>query len=1204
MASSKTRTVTSGAYTHTMRAWIVSQDPIANTSRVGYKYSITRLTDRTTGAWTTLNSVDFTTVVNGNSRTVSPNFDFRDAETITFLSGEYTVAHTSDGTKSINFSFDCTGLDPSPYLLPASGSSTLVIDPITRASTFVSVRPNPANEESVVTIVIDLADPSFTHELSWETETTSGTIGTVTGDTDTWTVPPGFLGAEESVPTTLILETYDGATLLGTETFDMTVREPRELPTVGAGTPYDFRFRRTELDGGVWVKAEIIPTLAQSFTDTYSATATCDLTVVPAMYDAELDNTAVALEIFDGANWLDFDLRFLLTRVQSDESEDAETRKYTGTQFLDFILGKGQTASEHKFENVTPGKVMKTMFDGGQGRGWGPYVDYDFSETKTSLGTNWANTKVDLDVSLDTAFLQLLDGLVQDAVAEYRVVQADGKSVLQLLNPGTGLDWAVEGADPIVNLGLGALNRVADKAPIRKDYGNMLTRVRVRGDEVSRTRESAASLNPLLGHLEGSVNASDVKTKDRLDKLGDVALTNQGRPDVERTFSYDLSSNQTPTQLYPYRVFRPGDWVLMPGDSGPERIRVAQIALSRDGDTVTATVTGGDLIPSAIAAQARKMTQQNSGAIAGGTLRSPDPLAAGIPMDPDSLIATPDGYWSPSGAPRASVALSWQPVTSSLEGSDLDVDLYEIWTRPEIGNPWVTAGISSDTDFVVDPLDINATMDFRVRARSTSGVYGQFSDLVTVTTPEPDETLGAPSNPVLASDAIGTVAVTWNGLIDGVAPPLWFAYLQAEISSTEVGGYTVAGSQLTSAGTITVPNVGNGTWWFRLTPYDTLGNAGTSSAGVSTVVAVVIGDDRVPKAPTSVTAVSSGYWTGSSAQADLLTEWAAVTEATDDSPMDIVLYEVWGRLDADTNPHLLTAATALEALYAPIGPLGSTWQVSVRAMGSNNIWSALSAETEVTIDTPALTLDPPTSPSVTSWQGLLLVAWDGNLLGLDEFSEPFSYAAPAYLAHVDVFVSVDDGATYERVGFLNAGDRTQSVSGLAVGDSVRVRLVAVDRLGQATTASEYETVTVVGIDGADIIANSITGNRISAGTIEVSNLSPSVGTDLDISANGTVSIIAGDVASVQADLDTTSGDLAAMRTRYDFTPSEALISQPGSVFQVAISNTQLEFRESGVARAYLNAGVFTAPQMASGNLVLNSHVIADDTQGTVIRRVS
>jgi hypothetical protein len=318
--------------------------------------------------------------------------------------------------------------------------------------------------------------------------------------------------------------------------------------------------------------------------------------------------------------------------------------------------------------------------------------------------------------------------------------------------------------------------------------------------------------------------------------------------------------------------------------------------------------------------------------------------------------------------------------------------------------------------------------------------------------------------------------------------------------------------------------------------------------------------------------------------------------------MDIIAYELWGKLHTDTNYAFVTSAagTATTVTYNGIIPLGSSWDFELRATGANVVQSAFSTPVTTTIAVPSLTLDPPTAPDITSFRGLLIVSWDGNLVD----SSDNAYTAPAYLANVDIWVSVDAGTTYTRMGFLQAGTRTQSVAGLGVGTEVDVTLIAVDRVGNFTAPSDAATTTIIGLDGADMIVNTLDANAIIAGTLNVDKVSPSFGNELDLSANDAVTILAGTIDDVQVNADGTAASLAAMQTRYSFTPSAAIISQPGSAFSVSISNTDLEFLEAGIARAYLNAGVFYAPKLSSNEITLTSHFIGDDPAGagTIIKR--
>lgn len=1195
-------------YKHALTVTLLGQDKDANTSRIGYEYTVESTGSFANGSWTTLNSVTFHAIINGVDHADNPNFDFRVRKKQTMLSGTQVISHDPDGDKSINIRLTCNALPTSVLFFAAdSGVVSMPLTSIPRSSEFTVV-PNPVYDGGSVDIAITRTDPTYTHTITWESGVSSGTIGTGVSTSASWAPSSSLLTGVTSTGITIEVTTFDGATQVGDPTSeDITFRVPPSYPEVNTGTPYDLRFRRVALVSGDLVPAEVIPFLTANTSDTYSAAGSCTLTVANAIYPTNLDEAVVLAEYYDGAQWLDHSMPFVLTRTETSSTEMAEISSYSGVSYLDFLLARAVVSTEPKNDTDTPGYFLDKYFDAAKNRGWGTHVVNSFTPTRTTSNTKWKYPTTQ-DISRNTPLSQLLDGFVSDILVEYgsHFDSDTGEVVFDVFNPGHGSDWTKTGADPIVNMSTAARFKVLSAAPVRKDFSKKTTRVFVRGDETGVSRSKDAAVNPMFGHLEIAVSATGVKTTSRLNSLGDAILSSQSSATVERTFSYDLSSPETPSTLFPYRTFAPGDWVLVPDGDGLLRVRVVQVAISRDADGTTATITVGELIPGGLSATARKLAQNSSGASSGGTMGSPLELSSAIPAAPLAVAAVSAGFWDSSGAPKSGVAVSWQEVTTSLSLTSLAVDQYEVWTRPEVGAPWLLASLTDTTDATLSPLGINASIDIQVRARSVAGNFGDYSDVITVVTEEPSETLAAPSTPFLEVDALGTVSVTWNGLIGGTTPPLWFNYAQVEISDAEAGAYSLAGQQLRSQGAILVPNVGAGTWWFRLVGYDTLNVRGTASSAASIVVVPLVIDSRVPEAPTGVTVASDGYWNGSTAESAVTVTWSAVTTGVDTDPIDILQYEVSGKLSTESVWRTLGFTSSLSMEIRPVSPLDATLDVRVRVQGENRVFSAYSTEHDTVITGPVMSMLPPTAPSLNSTSGVLLVDWDGLLIdtsGSDDADGAVTYPAPPYLTNVDIQISVDEGTTWLVVGFLASGDRTQSVSGIGVGSSVQVRLVAYDVLGRPSAPSNVSELVVTGINGADILAGTVNANRIVAGSIGVNLVEPGFGTDLDIAANGTVSIISGQAADAQSAADASAVGLAELRTRYDFTPSEAIISQPGSPFQVAISNTQMEFRESGVARAYLNAGVFNAPRMASGQLVLQYLVIENDPTGTAMRRI-
>lgn len=1076
MASSGILQSRFGGYTHTVVVQLLSQDKGANTSRVRVTYDVRRETQRVWGAWTQLNNVTFNVNVNGVVHSANPNFDFRVNDTQRMIDTQQVIAHDNGGNLNVVFSSSSNQLAGSIQFVSSAMSGSFWMDRIPRASTLTRITPNPVIVGGSVTIQYSVQATGYTHRLRYATDTTSGTITSSATTPYAWTPPSSLLGSNSSVDIDVFLDTMSGATVIGTSQLEFRMRAVPVLPTIGEGTPYDIRFRRTVLDGANWELREAIPFIDGSFTDTFSASAICNLTISELAYTTSLENAIVALEVYDGSQWISPDLRFVLNRVEADPTDEAQIVKYTGTSYVDFIYGKGQTDREREFTNTTPGNILLEEVQRAQQRGWGPLIGIDHSASRTSNGTAWMNGDVSMKLQPDTPFLQILDGLVKDVLVEYRTVYKNNKGYLRLMNPGTGSDWATPGADPIINLSTVALHRVGEKSPVRKDYSELLTRVRVRGEEATRVREAASRVNPMFGHLEGSVNASDVTNNARLDQLGDASLTNQASATTERTFSYDLSSDETPVAIYPYRSFRPGDWILVPGDNAPERARVAQIAITRTAAGTKAIITTGDLIPSGLAATARKLTQQNSGASAGGSLRAPAALASAIPAEPANLAFTADGFWDNKGAPKANVELTWDRVTTSLGGTNISVDLYEVWQRPELGSPWVLAGVSGEPRFVVGPLEINQTLDLRVKGRSTAGVYGADSDFLTITTPEPDEVLPAPTSFTVHANAVGTVTVEWDGLIAGSPAPLWFAYARAEISNASAGAYSVAGGQIRGTGDISIMDVGKGTWYVRMVAYDRLGKPGTPSAPISVVVDPVVVDLRQPKAPTALGVTSTGYWNGPNPESGVDAAWTAVTQATDNSTIAIRLYELWGRVSTSSNMRLLASSTTNSVYAAPLAPIGSSYVFAVRAQGANNVWSDFSTPINANIVGPTVAMLSPTTPTLSSGFGLINVNWNGLLGGL---------VPPAQFRNVYAEMSTTQTGTYTVTGTpLTRDSRQMTITGVAPGQTRWIRLRAVDGMGLVSAPSTAASITVDSVDLGDLDAsvNTAITNAQSAAT--------------------------------------------------------------------------------------------------------------------------
>lgn len=141
-----------------------------------------------------------------------------------------TITHNNDGTKSINWSYSF----PVKTDDTRTGSGSLTLTTIPRATTPV-VNPTSVNLGSSVTISMNRATDSFTHTLTYSIGSLSGTIGSNLGTSVTWKPPDGSTQAlspslatafpnAQSGTVTITCKTYNGGTLIGTKTCNLTVK--------------------------------------------------------------------------------------------------------------------------------------------------------------------------------------------------------------------------------------------------------------------------------------------------------------------------------------------------------------------------------------------------------------------------------------------------------------------------------------------------------------------------------------------------------------------------------------------------------------------------------------------------------------------------------------------------------------------------------------------------------------------------------------------------------------------------------------------------------------------------------------------------------------------------------------------------------------------------------------------------------------------
>lgn len=133
----------------------------------------------------------------------------------TIATGTKTISHNSDGTRSFSVSLAAAIYYAS---IVCTGSQTFTLDTIARAST-LSVSDGTLGTKTTPTA--DRKSPSFTHTLTWECGSYSGTLATKSTSTS-WDFTPELKLASvapygQKVYCTYTLSTYNGSTLVGTD---------------------------------------------------------------------------------------------------------------------------------------------------------------------------------------------------------------------------------------------------------------------------------------------------------------------------------------------------------------------------------------------------------------------------------------------------------------------------------------------------------------------------------------------------------------------------------------------------------------------------------------------------------------------------------------------------------------------------------------------------------------------------------------------------------------------------------------------------------------------------------------------------------------------------------------------------------------------------------------------------------------------------
>ena len=324
-------------------------------------------------------------------------------------------------------------------------------------------------------------------------------------------------------------------------------------------------------------------------------------------------------------------------------------------------------------------------------------------------------------------------------------------------------------------------------------------------------------------------------------------------------------------------------------------------------------------------------------------------------------------------------------------------------------------------------------------------------------------------------------------------------------------------------------------------------------------------DHRVPKAPLGLIVRTDAYIGGDGYAHGLATAmWSAVTQATNDTAIDISSYRVEWRKHVDGAPWHSAGTTDKTQLGFGGLDCGTMIEVRVRAVPTYSDklgeWSGVIV---ATIESDVTPCSVPSRPVLASELGVVTVHWDGRTSTGASMESDFD--------HVEVGEGVN-AAGMTVISATQSGQGDYLVTGLAAGSRHSYALRSVDHVGNRSDWSAVATVTVasaVSPEEVKQIQQDLADNK----TALQDNTAKLDQARKDIQAN-------------KSNLDTANQTLT--QAKADLSQARRDIAQTKS--DLATANGEISKAKESAAQAYAEAHsknhTFRGPDEPKGNLIV------------------
>lgn len=730
----------------------------------------------------------------------------------------------------------------------------------------------------------------------------------------------------------------------------------------------------------------------------------------------------------------------------------------------------------------------------------------------------------------------------------------------------------------------------------------------------------------IYGTLESSLDTG--ASEDVSHQLAQVVFLQRATAEEGATYEFIVTDG-----LVPFKDFNEGDWVLAPNDRGLSvKRRIMSISLTENDNGKPAYAIEFDTIFQDNDARVNNILNKTGGSgvgggfsnSSGGTTSVNPPILVGgnngppilIPKQPQNLAATSEGKWSADGVtPYSEITLTWDPVTENLNGSETIPQFYAVWghltSSPD--SAYIQLALVTDNEAVMRPFDPGADWTFKVSAQNSAEEISIFSTEFVFAGVGPTAPMPAPDTPTLSSNK-GVLIVNWDGLLANEVPPPQFRYVYASVATTAVGAGSRMGPVLNrDARNISIPGLTVGQqYWVELIAVDGVGIPSATSVRSSIVLTGIdLGDldEEVGEA------IEAAHEAALQAQ-------SSINLLTDNS-FELNTEEFWDL--AATHVTNVTTHPRSGLRHLRVEAIGSDYEAFryqrvLPCDEGESYYVRIYAFPEISVGDDSqeggLELHILHGPSETSTPDVTIIGSSQILPGSDYSALIGNWTVPAGAFFFKPRLMVKDTTTdnvyyLDDIRIYKMTDEPTLVNGSITTDKLSADSVTANKIAADAIAADNiqagaiiaGKIAVGAVTAETVAAGSIGTNALQAGSVTTQILDAGVGGELDISANSTVTIIAGNIDNVQNDVNATTSNLEEMQTYYTFGVDGAVVSTPSSPFSLALRNDRIEMLENGNVVSYWNSGQMYVSQFVGEKVILGNHQLEKYETGTVVRAI-